>query len=123
MGSLKKLLIVDDQAGIRLLLDEVFKKEGYETVLAATGKEALLRVENDEPDCILLDMKMPGMNGDEVLKQVKSDRPNLPVVMMTAYDVIETSDSEAQHQADHYFTKPFDIHQVRHTINHLLRET
>lgn len=120
---MKKLLIVDDQAGIRLLLDEVFKKEGYETVLAATGKEALLRVENDEPDCILLDMKMPGMNGDEVLRRVKSDRPNLPVVMMTAYDVIESSDSEAQFQADHYFTKPFDIHQVRHTINHLLRET
>ncbi|MGG0645169.1 response regulator [Sporosarcina gallistercoris] len=119
---MKKLLIVDDQAGIRLLLDEVFKKEGYETVLASNGKEALLRVENDDPDCILLDMKMPGMDGAEVLRQVKSDRPDRPVVMMTAYDEIESADPEAEHRADHYFTKPFDIHEVRQTINKLLRE-
>ena len=119
---MKKLLIVDDQAGIRLLLDEVFKKEGYETVLASNGKEALLRVENDHPDCILLDMKMPGMNGSEVLQEVKNDRPDIPVVMMTAYDEIESANQKTTHQADHYFTKPFDIHEVRQTIERLLRE-
>lgn len=117
-----KLLIVDDQAGIRLLLKEVFKSEGYEIILASNGKEALMRMDSDTPDCVLLDMKMPGMDGSEVLQNMKSTRPKLPVIMMTAYDDIESESSSVIHLADHYFTKPFDIHEVRSTINEMLRE-
>ena len=120
---MKKLLIADDQPGIRILLDEVFKKEGYDTVLASNGADALKQVQKDAPDCVLLDMKMPGLSGEEVLQEVKSQFPDIPVVLMSAYDEVESTHNEFVHQADHYFTKPFDIHEVRATIRRLLKES
>ena len=83
--KLKSLLIADDQLGIRLLLSEVFKREGYKIFLAANGIEAIQIVKDEQPDCILLDMEMPGMNGDEVLKKIKSDPvfKIIPVIMIS----------------------------------------
>lgn len=68
---MKKLLIVDDQVGIRMLLKEVFKLEGYDIILASNGNEALLHMASSMPDCVLMDMKMPGLNGNEVLPKHK----------------------------------------------------
>ncbi len=119
---MKKLLIADDQAGIRMLLSEVFKNEGYETILASNGEEAVRKLQTKKPDCILLDMKMPGLNGEEILREVKSRCPDFPVVLMSAYDKVETAVSETDLRADHYFTKPFDIHDLRRTINQLLQD-
>ena len=64
-----KILIVDDQFGIRILLNEVIMREGYETYQAANGIQALDIVQNNAPDLILLDMKIPGMDGIEILKR------------------------------------------------------
>ena len=66
-----KILIVDDQFGIRILLNEVLQKEGYETFQAANGLQALEIVKNHDPDLVLLDMKIPGMDGIEILKRMK----------------------------------------------------
>ena len=82
---MKHVLIVDDQAGIRLLLEEVFKQVNIKTTLAANGIEALKVVQQHQPDCILLDVKMPGMNGVEVLREVRNVSPQTLVMMMTAY--------------------------------------
>ena len=68
---MKRLLIVDDQQGIRLLLNEVLKKEGYITYLATNGSEALKYADEQEMDCVLLDMKIPGMDGIEILRRLK----------------------------------------------------
>ena len=114
---MKKLLIVDDQKGIRLLLDEVFSREGFETVLAANGMEALREVELAVPDCVLLDMKMPGIDGLEVLKRIKLGWPEIPVIMMTAYGEIELTEDALKTGAVKYFTKPFDIYEVRDAVN------
>lgn len=76
----KKILIVDDQYGIRLLLFEVFKKDGYKTFQAANGKEALEIVRNEVPDIVLLDMKMPGMDGLEILKHIKGINNGINVI-------------------------------------------
>lgn len=113
---MKGLLIVDDQTGIRLLLDEVFKREGLATRLAANGFEALQAIEEKQPDCILLDMKMPGMDGIEVLKQIKERWPHIPVIMMTAYGEIELTEDAFKIGAEKYFTKPFDIYEVRDAV-------
>ena len=67
---MKTILIVDDQPGIRLLLNEVLKKEGYHTVLAANGIEALSLFDDQPVDGVLLDMKIPGMNGLEILSEL-----------------------------------------------------
>lgn len=114
--DMKSLLIVDDQTGIRLLLDEVFRREGFVTRLAANGVEALQAVEDEVPGCILLDMKMPGIDGVEVLKRLKKGWPEIPVIMMTAYGELELTDDALQIGALKYFTKPFDIYEVRDAV-------
>ncbi|SUI99083.1 Sporulation initiation phosphotransferase F [Sporosarcina pasteurii] len=116
----RNVLIVDDQQGIRLLLEEVFKKEGYGTKSAANGGEALQQVKNEQPDCILLDMKMPGMDGIDVLRQLKKEWPEIPVIMMTAYEELKLVEHALEIGAEKYFTKPFDIFEVRDAVNLLL---
>ncbi len=115
----KKVLIVDDQLGIRLLLEELFKKENYQTICAQNGGEALQLAADEEPDCVLLDMKMPGIDGIEVLKRLKDYQPNLPVIMMTAYGELELTEKALNLGAEKYFTKPFDIFEVRDAVNTL----
>lgn len=114
---MKNLLIVDDQPGIRLLLCEVFRNEGYTTHLAANGIAALQLVEEVKPDVILLDIEMRGMSGTEVLKKLKATWPEIPVIMMTANEV-ELSDQILK-DVVHYFTKPFDIYIVCEAVNEL----
>lgn len=118
---MKRLLIVDDQQGIRLLLNEVLKKEGYATYLAANGIEALSFAEEHELDCVLLDMKIPGMNGVEILKRLKEKWPGLPVFMMTAYGELDIVQEALNLGAIRYFTKPFDIFEVRDEVNKILK--
>ncbi|ETT87221.1 response regulator [Viridibacillus sp. FSL R5-0477] len=119
---MKKILIVDDQQGIRLLLNEVFKKEGYETYLAANGLEALQYIDKIMMDCVLLDMKIPGMDGIEILKRINKQLPDLPVLMMTAYGELDLIKEAEALGAKHYFTKPFDIYEVRDVVNKILKD-
>ena len=81
----EKILIVDDQFGIRILLNEVLQKEGYHTFQAANGVQALEITKKHSPDLVLLDMKIPGMDGIEILKRMKSIDPDIRVIIMTAY--------------------------------------
>lgn len=114
---MKNLLIVDDQPGIRLLLCEVFKQEGYTTHLAANGVAALQLVEKVKPDCVLLDMEMDGMNGADVLRKLKVNWPEIPVIMMTANEMELAGD--ILKDVVHYFTKPFDIYKMCEAVNGL----
>ncbi|MEK4629948.1 MAG: response regulator [Solibacillus sp.] len=116
----KEILIVDDQQGIRLLLNEVFKKEGFNTHLAANGFDALKIAQTTALDCVLLDMKIPGMDGLEILTHLKKDNADLPVFMMTAYvgqDMIDRANSLGVAK---YFTKPFNIFEVRDEVKKIL---
>ncbi|ACA38593.1 response regulator [Lysinibacillus sp. fkY74-1] len=118
---MKRLLIVDDQQGIRLLLNEVLKKEGYVTYLAANGLEALKYADEQDMDCVLLDMKIPGMDGIEILRRLKEKFPKLPVFMMTAYGELDVVQEALNLGAIRYFTKPFDIFEVRDEVNKALQ--
>ena len=114
---MKHLLIVDDQPGIRLLLRrKYFKPTGIMTALASNGKEALEIVRKQNPDCVLLDMKMPGMNGVEVLREIRTISPEAIVMMMTAYSEIELLNDADKLGIDQHFTKPFDIFEVRDSV-------
>lgn len=118
--NVKKILIVDDQQGIRLLLNEIFCMEGYVTYLAANGSEALRLFEEHEMDGVLLDMKIPGMNGLEILKEIKQKRENVYVFMMTAYGEQDIIKEALALGAMGYFTKPFNIFEVLKEINQVL---
>jgi len=113
----KKLLIVDDQAGIRILLAEVFGAEGYETFQAANGKDALAIVREHSPDLVLLDMKIPGMDGLEILKQIKEINRDIKVIMMTAYGELDIIRQATELGALMNFTKPFDIDELRLAVS------
>ncbi|MGW8959674.1 response regulator [Paenibacillus sp. NPDC055715] len=117
----KKVLIVDDQNGIRILLMEVFGSEGYETFQAANGKIALEIVEKEPPDLVLLDMKIPGMDGLEILKHLKTMNPDIKVIMMTAYGELDMIKEATELGALMHFTKPFDIDEIRIAVNKQLR--
>lgn len=114
--EMKHLLIVDDQPGIRLLLEEIFKPTGIMIALASNGKEALEKVSQQQPDCVLLDMKMPGMNGVEVLREIRTLSPDAIVMMMTAYSETELLEEATKLGIERHFTKPFDIFEVRDSV-------
>ena len=116
----KGILIVDDQPGIRLLLNEVFKKDGYVTHLAPNGIEALKIFDQEHIDCVLLDMKIPGMNGIEILQKLKEKNEALPVMMMTAYGEQDLIDEAIRLGASNYFTKPFNIFDVLKEVGNIL---
>ncbi|GLI05030.1 response regulator [Paenibacillus tyrfis] len=117
----KKLLIVDDENGIRILLMEVFSSEGYETYQASNGKLALEIVRNVSPDLVLLDMKIPGMDGLDILKHIKSIDASIKVIMMTAYGELDMIKEATDLGAIMHFTKPFDIDELRQAVNQQLR--
>jgi two-component system response regulator (stage 0 sporulation protein F) len=113
----KRLLIVDDQGGIRILLLEVFATEGYDTFQAANGRAALDIVRNHRPDLVLLDMKIPGMDGLEILNQIKEHDRMIKVIMMTAYGELDMIKEATDLGALMHFTKPFDIDEMRLAVN------
>jgi len=115
--SLKgKLLIVDDQFGIRILLSEVFQKAGYKTYQAANGVQALDIVEKHNPDLVLLDMKIPGMDGLEILKRMKLINEDIRVIIMTAYGELDMIQEAKDLGAITHFAKPFDIDEIREAV-------
>lgn len=117
---MREILIVDDQRGIRLLLDELFKKEGFITHLAANGYDALKIAKENAIDCVLLDMKIPGMDGLEILAHLKSENPDLPVIMMTAYVEQHMIDTATELGVTKYFSKPFNIFEIRDEVKKIL---
>ena len=80
----KKVLIIDDDPDIQLLLKTILEREGWETVTAGDGPSGLALLEEADPDVILLDFNMPGMDGREVLERIKERRCHVPVIMVTA---------------------------------------
>src|SRR3954466_6299662 len=112
----EKILIVDDQYGIRILLNEVFQKEGYQTFQAASGFQALEIVENHSPDLVLLDMKIPGMDGIEILKRMKVIDQDIRVIIMTAYGELDMIQEAKDLGAITHFAKPFDIDDIRKAV-------
>lgn len=113
----KKVLIVDDQPGIRILLMEVFSSEGYATYQAANGRTALDIVKKHRPDLVLLDMKIPGMDGLEILKKIKEIDRDIKIIMMTAYGELDMIKEATELGALMHFTKPFDIDEMRMAVN------
>ncbi len=112
-----KILVVDDQSGIRILLCEVLRKEGYEVFEAENGIEALKLFDEKQPELVFLDMKIPGMSGIEILKAMKERNSDIFVMMMTAYGELNLVEEAFQLGAITCFEKPFDINDIRAAVN------
>ena len=115
-----RILVVDDEYLIRWTLQQNLEKEGYEVLLAETGEEALDKVKEEAPDLVLLDIKLPGMDGYEVLeKALKIDQSIIPI-MITAFEDVEKVVKAMRLGAFDYITKPFDFGKVRLSIQKAL---
>lgn len=112
-GTKPKLLVVDDQKGVRRLLLEAFLEDEVEVQLAGTGQEAIDLVRQFDPDLILMDMKMPGMNGLEALGEIRKFNNEVAVIMITAYGELEKVAEAMKLGITEYITKPFDILELR----------
>lgn len=103
------ILVVDDELIVRNSLKDWLEDESYGVNIAASGQEALELLKNETYHLMLLDIKMPGMDGVEVLKKAKEANPSLSVVMMTAYATVETAVEAMKEGAIDYLMKPFDL--------------
>ncbi len=111
-----KILIVDDEEVLQDVLTALLHKEGYATITARTGEEALRTLQRDEVDLVLLDIMLPGMSGLEVLGQIRKEDPEQVVILITAYSSIEGAIEAMRQGAFHYIPKPFKNEEVLLTV-------
>jgi len=115
-----KILVVDDEVSMREFLTIFLTKEGHEVVSAADGEEALSLFQAEPCDLLLSDIKMPRMDGLELLRKVKEYRPNMAVVMITAYGSPEDAITAMKAGAYDYLTKPFKVREIKSVIRNAL---
>lgn len=112
-----KILVVDDEKNILMLYKAELEDEGYSVVTANSGKEALEIFEKENPDLVTLDILMPDIDGIQVLRQMKEKKPNLPIIMLTAYDY---RDDFSVWVADAYVVKSADLTGLKSTIKQII---
>ena len=118
----KKILVVDDEQDIRALLVDTLCTSGYEAIEAANGEEALRRIETDFLDLVILDIMMPGMNGFQVLRQLRKTS-DIPVIMLSGRTGTVDKVESFELGADDYVTKPFHLIELTARVAALLRRT
>lgn len=112
MSAALKVLVVDDDRQMVKTVSDILRLKGYETVKAYSGEEAIDKVKNDGPDCVLMDLKMAGMNGVETLKMIKGISPVTRVALISAYVTDEQAKEAKLHGATMVLTKPVDFTQL-----------
>jgi DNA-binding NtrC family response regulator len=112
MKNATTILIVDDEPVMQSLLEKILSREGYKTFVAGDGEAALDILRRESVSLVLSDIKMPGMNGFELLKEIKISHPGVGVIIMTAYGDTFTVKDALLLGADEYITKPFKSYEV-----------
>jgi two-component system, NtrC family, response regulator AtoC len=115
-----KIMVVDDEHLIRWSLEQNLKKQGYEVCTAGTGEDALRLAREEQPDLVLLDYHLPGINGLEVLQRLKEIDEDVLVIMVTAQGGLETAVNTMRHGAYDYINKPFNLDEMAIVIRKAL---
>lgn len=115
--SRNKIWVIDDDRAMRWVLEKTFKEEGFDVTSFEEAQSALDQLPEDTPDVILTDIRMPGIDGLTFLAKVKTNYPDLPVIIMTAHSDLESAVSSYQTGAFEYLPKPFDIDEALALVN------
>ncbi len=118
--SKPRVLVVDDDSSLREFLEIFLAKEGYKVASAASGQEAMDRVKKDDFSLVITDVRMPGMDGVELLKGIKAMDPDLPVVLITAFASLDAAVVAMREGAWDYLTKPFRIEELREVVENAI---
>ena len=108
---MSRLLIIEDDVNINEMLQEAFGKKGYEVVSADSGTEGILRIEKETYQMVILDLMLPGMDGQQVLKNIR-EKSNVPVIVLSAKDELDTKVDLLMSGASDYMTKPFELKEL-----------
>jgi two-component system nitrogen regulation response regulator GlnG len=126
MSKRSELWVIDDDRSIRWVLEKAFEKADMDVVTFAGGEEVLGKLAQHQPDVLLSDIRMPGINGLELLQRIQNQYPNLPVIIMTAHSDMDSALAAYRGGAFEYLPKPFDVDDavalVRRAISHRYRE-
>jgi CheY-like chemotaxis protein len=117
---MKTVLVADDEQGICKLYQRELQEEGYDVVLASNGMEAIEKAKTSSPDLVIMDIRMPGMDGIEAMGRILEENNELPIVINTAYSSYK--ESFLSWSADAYLTKSADLTELKETIHSLLEE-
>ncbi|HEU0054158.1 MAG TPA: HD domain-containing phosphohydrolase [Longimicrobium sp.] len=120
-GTVPRVLVADDDPAIRSVLRTIYAPAGYHLLEAADGAEALRRVEDEAPDLVLSDLQMPGLNGLELLRRVKSRDDTIAVIILTGAGTVENAVEALRQKADDYLVKPFHVDEVLLASDRALR--
>ena len=116
----KTILIVDDEKDFCTVLSDSLSQDRYRVFTALNGKMALQLAKKEQPDLMLLDIKMPGMDGIEVLRKIKKMKKEIAVIMFTGYGTLETARKAMKLGAYDYVTKPVDLFLVKSLVEEVL---
>jgi two-component system response regulator AtoC len=122
MDTPRKVLIVDDERDMLTNCTRILRRYGYECLTAETSDQGLALVHGAQPDVVLVDLRMPGKSGIDIVKAIKSHHPHIEVVLMTAYATIETAVDAIKQGAFDYLPKPFTADQLQAVIQRTLRQ-
>lgn len=122
MSDTTRILVVDDDRRMAKTIYDILRIKGYTAIEANSGEEAIEKVKTDVPDCVIMDIKMSGINGIETLKVLKSMVPDLPMILMSAYATVEQIVEAKQYGAYAVLNKPVDIQAVLAFVSLLRRK-
>lgn len=117
---MKTILATDSNMNIRLLLETELSLEGYRVILASTGLETLKKIRDQAPDLLILDLRMPDMYDLELLKTIRDENEDLPIVLCTVYKRVQDNPTIGASGVAGYFIKPFGVNRLKATIKRSL---
>jgi DNA-binding NtrC family response regulator len=122
MADKSRVLVVDDEEALRTVLSSELASVGYEVSSASDGEEAIAMVQNKKFDLVLLDIKMPKVDGFEALKFIKKSYPTVKVIMLTGFADLKNAIESKKHGAEDFVSKPYDLVDLLTTIERVLSE-
>jgi DNA-binding NtrC family response regulator len=122
MAMNSKILVVDDEPDFSRLFASVLTEMGYEVSTASGGRQGLVKIRENPPDILFLDVKMPQVDGLECLRRIRKNKRKFVIVVMTAYGDIESARKAMRLGADEYISKPFDLDDLKHLVGELIGE-